>query len=55
MARRGRPIPTNLQVQLQHLHARGWAIRGLARIYHLDRNTVRRYIRQSALPLRRTA
>ena len=48
MATRGRPLPGAVVAQLRALHRHGQAsIRGLARVYCLDRNTVRKYQRRA--------
>jgi hypothetical protein len=45
MADRGVILPQKLVAQIQGLRAAGFTLRGIGRVLHLSRNTVRRYCR----------
>jgi hypothetical protein len=47
-AQRGRPLDARTVSELQALHRNGHAIKALARVYNLDRWTVRKYVRRAA-------
>jgi hypothetical protein len=56
MATRGRPLDAHTVALVQALRMHGFGIRLLSRQFHIDRRTVRKYVRTTTpLPIRRAA